>query len=183
MVISVLISALVLAAGTSPQAVQGRLHFTAPAEWASKPTSSMMRVAEYALPKADGDTEDASLIVYFFGGTGGSVQANIDRWLGQIAQPDGRPTKQVASVSERRVNGLRMTLVDATGTLVAEVTPGSAEKFNKPGFRLRAAVVETSNGPYFIRVVGPAATVARWHESIEAFLQSVRFGSRSALHW
>ena len=76
-----------------------------------------------------------------------------------------------------------VVVTQQSGLTVAEVTPGSAEKFNKPGFRLRAAVVETSNGPYFIRVVGPAATVARWHESIEAFLQSVRFGSGSALHW
>jgi hypothetical protein len=71
---------------------------------------------------------------------------------------------------------MEMTHVDATGTLVAEVSPGSAERYNKPGFRLRAAVFQSSNGPYFVRVVGPAKTVARWNTEIDAFLGSVRYG-------
>jgi hypothetical protein len=179
MVISLVLMLLTVGgqAGQASQATaEGRLHFTPAAGWTTKPTTSMMRIAEFVLPKAEGDTEDASLIVYYFGGTGGSVQANIDRWLGQIAQPDGRPTKQVATVTERRVNGMAMTHVDATGTLVAEVSPGSAERHNKPGFRLRAAVIQSSNGPYFVRVVGPAKTVARWNTEIDAFLGSIRYG-------
>ena len=51
--------------------------------------------------------------------------------------------------------------MDVSGTYVAEVTPGSAERFNKPGFRQLAAVVETPDGPHFVKVVGPAATVAK----------------------
>jgi hypothetical protein len=39
-----------------------------------------MRVAQYQLPAAEGDTEAASLVVFYFGaGEGGSVQANLDR--------------------------------------------------------------------------------------------------------
>lgn len=37
------------------------------------------------------------------------------------------------------------------------------------------AIVETPRGPYFVRVVGPAATVARWAPDIEAFFQSLSF--------
>ena len=49
-----------------------------------------MRVAQYKLPKAAGDSEDALLVVYYFGqGQGGSPQANIDRWIEQMKQPDG----------------------------------------------------------------------------------------------
>ena len=47
--------------------------------------SSSMRVGQYKLPKSEGDKEDASLVLYYFGATqGGSPQANIDRWIGQI---------------------------------------------------------------------------------------------------
>jgi hypothetical protein len=177
MLISLMLILLTVGGQQAGQAAgEARLHFTPAPEWTTKPTTSMMRIGEFVLPKAEGDTEDASLIVYYFGGTGGSVQANIDRWLGQMAQPDSRPTKQVATVTERRVNGMEMTHVDATGTLVAEVSPGSAERYNKPGFRLRAAVFQSSNGPYFVRVVGPAKTVARWNTEIDAFLGSVRYG-------
>lgn len=65
----------------------------------------------------------------------------------------------------------------ATGTYIAEVSPGSAERFNKPGFRLRAAVVETPDGPYYVKLTGPAKTIARWDDSFATFLASLRVAS------
>ena len=156
-------------------AVPATLTFTAPPAWTPKAVTSMMRVGEFVLPRAEGDAEDASLVVYFFGGTGGTVQANLDRWFGQISQPDGRQTKDVATTSSRLINGLSVTLFDARGTYVAEVTPGSPERFNKPGYRMRAAVIQTKGGPYFIKLVGPLKTIARWDKEYEAFLQTLQY--------
>ena len=154
---------------------QGSLKFDAPSGWVTRPAASSMRVAEFTLPRAQGDREDAELIVYFFGGQGGSVQANIDRWIGQIAQPDGRASSAVAktSISQTR-SGLKVSLVDVSGTYVAELTPGATERHHKPNFRLRAAVAETTRGPYFVKLTGPAATVARWDETFRAFVASLR---------
>ena len=39
--------------------------------------------------------------------------------------------------------------------------PGAGERLNKPNFRMRAAVLETARGPYFVKFTGPAATVAQ----------------------
>ncbi len=155
--------------------VPATLTFTAPPAWTPKAVTSMMRVGEFVLPRAEGDAEDASLVIYFFGGTGGTVQANLDRWFGQIAQPDGRQTKDVAATSARRINGLSVTLFDARGTYVAEVTPGSPERFNKPDYRMRAAVIQTTGGPYFIKLVGPIKTIARWDTEYESFLQTLNY--------
>ena len=75
------------------------------------------------------------------------MQANLDRWIGQMSQPDGRPSKDVARTTTLQTqSGLKVTVIDLPGTYIAEVAPGSAERFNKPGFRLRAAVVETPKG-------------------------------------
>jgi len=167
--------ALALTLQTTQSASEARLRFTAAPEWKPQTVTSMMRVGEYTLPRAEGDPEDAVLIVYYFGTTGGSVQANIDRWLGQLTQPDGRPTKEIATTRSRRINGLAVTDFDASGTYVAEVSPGSQEHHNKPGFRLRAVIVETARGPYFIRVLGPASTIAKWDTTMEAFLQGLEF--------
>ena len=152
----------------------GALKFDAPAGWVSKPPASSMRVAEFTLPKATGDAEDATLGIFYFGGQGGNVDANLERWIGQMVQPDGRPSKPLAKTTKFTSRGLAITLVDLTGTYVAEVSPGSSERFNKPGFRLRAAVVETKEGPYFVKLTGPEKTVARWDESFMAFLKSLR---------
>jgi hypothetical protein len=152
------------------------LKFDAPPDWVSKAPSSSMRVAEWSLPKAAGDAEDAILTLYFFGASqGGNVQANLDRWIGQMAQPDGRQSKDVAKTSSLTSHGLKVTFVDVTGTYVAEVTPGSTEHFNKPGFRQCAAVVETPGGPYFVKLTGPEKTVAKWQDSYTAFLKSLRY--------
>ena len=155
---------------------QSALKYDVPAGWVAGKPGSSMRVAEFTLPRTDKDPEDASLIVYYFGGTGGSVQANLDRWIGQMQQPDGKDSKAVAKTSTiTSAAGLKITLVDVPGTYVAEVTPGSSERFNKPNFRQIAAVIETSAGPYFVKLVGPAATVARWEKSLRSFLGSVKF--------
>ena len=152
------------------------LKFDPPAGWVSKTPSSTMRVAEFTLPKTGADTEDAAVIVYFFGsGQGGTVQANLDRWMTQMTQPDGRASKDVSkTTSFKTTSGLAVTLLDIPGTYVAEVQPGSPERLNKPGFRLKAAVVETPGGPYFVRLIGPAATVAKWDAAFMAFLRSAR---------
>ena len=151
------------------------LKFDVPKGWVSKAPAPSMRIAEFTLAKPLGDAEDATVIVYFFGGQGGSVQANMDRWIGQMAQPDGKPSKDVAkTTTSKTATGLKVSQVDVSGTYVAEVTPGSTERLNKPGFRQIAAVVETPDGPYFVKLTGPAGTVAKWKESLDAFLKSLR---------
>jgi len=66
----------------------GELHFKVPEGWISENPTSAMRIAQYKLPKIEGDPEDASLVLYYFGAQqGGAVQANIDRWIGQMQNP------------------------------------------------------------------------------------------------
>ena len=91
-----------------------------------------------------------------------------------MQQPDGRPSSAVAKRQSRTVNGLKVTLVDVPGTYVAEMTPGASQRHNSPNFHLRAAVIETANGPYFIKLTGPAKTVAASEKQFEAFLGSVK---------
>jgi hypothetical protein len=156
-------------------ALAATLTFTTPDGWRQTSGGSAMRVAELTLPRAAGDAEDAQLIVYYFGGQGGGVDANIQRWVGQMQQPDGKPSSAAAKRQSRKVNGLTVTLVDVGGTYVAETAPGGGQRHNKPNFRLRAAVVETSNGPYFIKLTGPEKTVTKWDQAYEQFVASIKF--------
>ena len=169
--------ALTLIALASASFSAATLKFDAPTGWTSKTPSSSMRVAEFTLPRVSGDSEDASVTVYFFGASqGGNVQANIDRWIGQMAQPDGQPSSKVAkTTASTTTSGLKLSIVDVSGTYVAEVAPGSSERFHKPGFRQIAVYVDTPGGPYFVKCVGPTATVTKWHDSLQAFLRSLRY--------
>ena len=153
---------------------EAKLKFSVPAGWVEEERTSSMRVAQYRLPKVAGDTEDASLVLYYFGqGQGGSTSANVERWLSQMKQADGVEAK--AKEEGFEANGLKVTAVDVSGTYVAETTPGSGTFHNKPGYRLRGAVVETPKGSYFVKLVGPEKTVAHWNESFESYLRSFEF--------
>src|SRR5262245_24129278 len=76
------------------------ISFKAPDGWVTQKSSSAMRVAQYTLPHVEDDTEDASLVVYYFGNGGGGVQANLDRWTSQMTQPDGTASKDKATVNK-----------------------------------------------------------------------------------
>jgi len=154
----------------------GELRFKAPDGWVTEKTTSTMRVAQYKLPKADGDPEDASLVVYYFGAAqGGSTQANVERWVNQIKQPDGSSSQDKAKIETTTINGLKVTTVDITGTYTAEMTPGGGDRHNAANYRLRAAVIETPKGSYFPKLVGPANTIAKWEQGYSDFLKSFEF--------
>ena len=158
------------------QNASGDLRFKAPEGWTTEQASSSMRVAQYKLPKVEGDKEDGSLVLYYFGATqGGTAQANIDRWISQMQQPDGSPSKDKAKAETMTVNGLKLTNVDVTGTYTAEMAPGSKTFHNDDNYRLRAAVIETPKGNYFVKLIGPAKTVARWDQSYNDYLKSFEF--------
>src|SRR5918992_4255369 len=100
------------------------LRYKVPAGWFEEQRSSSMRVAQYKLPRAEGDTEDASLVLYYFGkGQGGTAAANVERWASQMQQADGSKAK--ITEESFTANGLKITTVDGAGTYVAETTPGS----------------------------------------------------------
>jgi len=65
--------------------------------------------------------------------------------------------------------------VDLAGTYVAEVRPGATERYNKPNFRLRAAVVETPRGAYYIKMTGPAKTMAAADADFRKFLATLKY--------
>lgn len=174
--ILVVVSALVISLTVSSQDAQkpGSLRYKVPAGWVEEERSSSMRVAQYKLPRTDGDTEDASLVLYYFGkGQGGSTSANIERWASQMQQADG--TKAKLTEESFTTNGLKVTVVDASGTYVAETAPGSGTFNNKSGYRLRAAVIETPNGSYFVKLTGPEKTVTHWNEAFMSYLRSFEF--------
>jgi hypothetical protein len=166
--VAVLAAIVALVLGVQ-SASTGTLTFTKPAAWNSRAAASSMRVAEFVVPRALGDAEDGELIVYFFAGGGGTVEANLQRWITQV-QSTKEPVRTTATV-----NGLRLTSLDITGTYVAEVRPGSSEHYSKPGYRMRATVVETPGGPYFIKLTGPARTIDSAGAAFDTFLHSLEF--------
>ncbi len=167
-----LLSLLVALPGCYRVSMSG-LSFTPQEGWMRQQSEGPARMAQYELSGEKG-TEPATLTIFHFGPQGaGTVEANIDRWISQFEQPDGRESKQVAHLSSDNVNGMERHCVDVTGTFVAPEAPGSPKKRNDPGFRLIGCVVATGAGPYYIRFLGPAATVERRKPGYDSFMASL----------
>ena len=134
--------------------------------WVREKPSSTMRKAQFTLPRAEGDAADASLVVYYFGaGGGGGREANLERWASQFEQPDGTASTDRLASSTRKVGDLEVLDAEIEGTYVAETSPGSGTRVREPGWRMIASIVETDHGPYYVKLVGPAATVGHWEPS------------------
>ncbi len=149
------------------------LEFEAPSTWISEAPSSSMRLAQYRLPRLEGDPEDAELAVFYFGGQGGSVQANVDRWIGQFSNPDGSPVTN-PQVTEKDVDGIPLTVVDVRGTYHQAQGPMMAQTTAKENYRMLAAVAEGPGGPNFFKLTGPQTTVDHFEESFNSFLDTLR---------
>ncbi len=158
------------------QPASGEVHYKVPEGWTTEKPASDMRLAQYKLPKAAGDSEDALLILFYFGqGQGGSAQANIDRWVGQITQPDGGSSVEKAKTDTITVNGLKVNTVDLTGNYSGGMSPDSAPANNQSIYRLRGAVIETPKGSYFVKLTGPEKTVGHWDQAYSDYLKSFEF--------
>ena len=161
---------------TSSQSIASELRYKVPEGWIVEKPTSDMRVAQYKLPKTGGDSEDGLLIVYYFGqGQGGPAQANIDRWIGQMQQPDGSSSKDKAKTGTLTVNGLSVNTVDVKGNYSGGMSPDSAPVAKQAIYRLRAAVIETPKGSYFVKLTGPEKTVGHWDQAYTDYIKSFEF--------
>jgi hypothetical protein len=155
--------------GGAPSA--GGLTWRVEAPLESRPPDNIMRSAEYSV----NDFPDATLSVFHFAsdeGGGGDVQGNIDRWVGQFTQPDGRPSSEVAHVEERRVNDLPVTLVQVHGTFVGRMGMGGPQE-PRENWHLLGAIVRGPHGLVFFKLTGSEAAVEHARAAFDHLVDSV----------
>ncbi|HWQ33006.1 MAG TPA: hypothetical protein VNQ79_09125 [Blastocatellia bacterium] len=158
------------ASGSAAASSAGGVKWNPPSRWKARPSDGM-RLVTYLIPAAGGDSEGAECPVFYFGeGGGGGVQANIDRWIGQFKQPDGRDSKEAAKQKTETINGFKVTMVDVTGTFSGG---GMTAGGDKAGYRLLGAIVEGPQGPIFFKLIGPARTVAAAQGDFQTLLKSL----------
>lgn len=134
------------------------IKFEAPKEWTKETPSSTMRKAQYKVPDKEKKAKDAELTLSFFGKGGGGLEANLKRWSTQMGGVEAKP--------ETFEGKCKVTLVDLKGTY----TPGFGGDPIENA-RMLGAVVETADGPWFFKLVGPADTVGDWKDEYVKLLK------------
>lgn len=158
----------VTAAPGASAATNAGILWNLPEGWQEQAPSSSMRMAQAAIPGSGGAGE---LTVFFFGpGGGGGVEANLQRWVGQIEAPQGAQPQHGSFEVD---GGFRVTWVEAAGTLKASQM-GTGPTTDQPGYRLLGAVVEGEGGPWFFKATGPDATLTAQRDAFMGMLRSIR---------
>jgi hypothetical protein len=132
------------------------------------PPSNPMRKASYVVPRATGDGEDGELTVFYFGpGQGGSIDANVDRWVKQFGEVKPSDVKR----ADREANGLRQHTVELeSGTFSGGMGGGKP----KENFGLVGGIVESPSGAYFFKMTGPSKTVKQAKADFYKLLDSIK---------
>ncbi|GIW88699.1 MAG: hypothetical protein KatS3mg108_3023 [Isosphaeraceae bacterium] len=144
------------------------LSFDIPATWKQVAPSNQMRKAQIQIAPVDGDSEPAELVLSVFPGGAGGVEANVQRWQRQFADPNGSPP-QVDSTKVKGQN-VEITRVELSGTYTDPFSGSGPQK----NYRLLGAIVPTADAAYFFKLVGPNQTVLSARPGFDAMLKSVR---------
>jgi hypothetical protein len=158
---------------TMGSAEQEPLHITwvDPPAFRRVPPSNPMRKASFVVPHADGDSEDGELTVFYFGpGQGGSIDANVERWVKQFGEVKPSDVKR----ADREANGLRQHTVELeSGMFSGGMAMGGSSK-PKDNYGLVGGIVETPSGAYFFKMTGPSKTVKKAKADFYKLLDSIK---------
>jgi hypothetical protein len=131
------------------------------------------RVADYVVPHADKDTEDAECVVMTFGRRhGGTVDENVKRWIDQF-----HPALTTPRRMNDDVNGMHVTFIEVAGTFIGNMPPsrqGVSTPAGKPAWRLIGAIVQAPSGLWFFKLTGPDLTVRIASRPFEDMVRSAR---------
>ena len=144
------------------------LAWTLPKRWKTA-GDRPMRYATYIIPAAAGDRDDAECAVFYFGpNQGGTVDANISRWIDQFEGIDS-PQRSV-----RQSAGVQVSVVKVNGTFLAPSGPKMESRGKKPGYSLLGAIAEGPHGMVFFKLTGPNKTVHAAEPEFDRLLASFK---------
>ncbi len=138
---------------------------TAPASWVRKTPRVAFIRAEFALPRAEGDSADGRLTVSV---ARGGLKENIERWRGQFG---GKPEKE--SQETIQVDGIDVTLVDFSGTYHDQMGPFAPGE-DRSNYRMLGAIFDLGGELHFVKAYGPAKTMEARAAEFRAFVQSLK---------
>jgi hypothetical protein len=141
----------------------GELQWSAPEHWKSGRTSSM-RLATFHPNGAD----DTELSLIRLAGEAGGLVANVQRWYGQIANPEPSAA-EVQALPKLDVLGTQATLIELTGSY-----SGMSSEAREGYMMLGLIVQPTPEFSLYLKLTGPEAKVRAEKDAFMAFCKSLR---------
>ena len=155
MTLGLLVAGAVAAERPTHEVKVGDITIKVPKSWKQQPPSNRLRLAQFEVP-ATGDGQDPCELSIFSFGPGGTVKAQVDRWIGQF-QAKGRNYKGATGKSSHG----EYVYVELSGTYLKSAGPFFGKKIPVPNSRMLVAMIAVKNkGNYFLKLVGDDKTIA-----------------------
>ena len=149
--------------------VKDKLALSVPGEWpVVKPRNRIVK-HEFSIPAAAGDKEPGRMTIM---SAGGSVDANIARWVGQFRTPAGKPLgDDDKKIEKKELGELEVHLVDLTGEFQDQPRGPFGPTVARPDYRMLAAIIHVKkSSTWFIKLYGPKQTVQAAHKQFQAMV-------------
>ena len=133
---------------------------TVPALWIKEEPASPVRFVQFTSK----DDEEFVVAGFYFGKQDEMVDANIKRWEAEFSKLDKNTRKEFA--------GGKVVMVTLEGTYKKKPFPMAEEFTETPNYTTIAAIVKTSDGPYFFKAVSSNSAIKNEMPNFESFLSS-----------
>lgn len=174
-----------LAAHTSAQDQKGTtvewggLKSTTPGNWKEVPPSNKMRLAQFRLPRADGDKEDGELALFRSPG-GGTIQQNLERQEKKFEIPAGVKAADAIKTGKIQLGKIDAVVQDIQGTLLKKFPPfdPNAKITKVPEYRQLYVIFEKAEGDgtalYSLTLLGPAKTIEKHKKAFDEWVKNFK---------
>jgi hypothetical protein len=152
---------------------EGKIVLRAPEKWVRKEPRTRIVEHEFAVEGKKG--QEAGRVTVM--GAGGSIEDNIDRWLGQFVQPDGKKSKDKAKIDKKTIAGVPVHVVDIAGTY--KDMPGGpfarGKTIDRANYRMLGAIIAggPSVGNHFIKFYGPEEIIKEHEKAFQKMIESL----------
>ena len=143
---------------------------TTPKNWKKEEPSNNMRLMQFALPKAEGDAEDAQLAVFAFPGGSGSLKDNLARQEAKFLDK-GRKAK----TEKLNVGKIEGTFQKVTGTYKKKPFPMAENYTPQADFAQLYVVFDgTDKKQYYITILGPEKTIDKHEKAVKEWVKGFK---------
>lgn len=149
--------------------------FIPPSSWTDLGGSGM-RQAQYRIVPVGEDKAPGEVNVFYFGPeSGGGVEANLERWIGQMVLPDVADPDNAIERSTFTADGMPGHIVSVNGTYKSGGgRPMGGDGEALPGYRLVGVVIEGPQGSLFFKLTGPEATARAMEKDLLPMVRTAR---------
>jgi hypothetical protein len=141
------------------------LQSRAPADWQEETPQGSLRLKQFTIPGG------GELVIFT---AGGGADANVQRWKGQWAPPEGKKLDDVAVVKQVKIADRPAVLLEIEGTY--RTAPFDPKHKGKalPGYRMLAIYLDGPANAYQIKFYGPARAIEKQKDAFEQWYKGFK---------